>query len=527
MIATGVCLVLLSLLLLGVPFLVSGDDLWLGIDWIDGRKLYSIDDAYRYFVAKNATAFPTVFLWNYILPVALLFDLLAAALTDGSLLGMRLIHAGIGALTLVVIVRASLRAGCGPALALASALIVGLMPIFLVLSSSFYGEGLFALLLACAFLLLIENRRWSLAVLVGLLPLVRPDGAIYSLLFLLYFGQRRDYRACVLVALPALLYFFALVLLSDDWLASVGWRLELRKILDPFDSNLAQPLSIDRWLSPLWVGLGLAAPFFREYRKWWPILLGPWLHIGIQVLGIARGVQDFELRYYFALLPVFAVAWAFPVQKLLDAVADVSTRRLAVRAATVAGVAVVISSHLLQSDWVRDGLGRSPVPQDDPRIAGREFSERSPWFDPRPLRGFAGRVDRYLETHNEVQTLFIANPAPLYFLDYPSGRSVDTILIPHNPGIASYSGGYFFGFSLEQLSHRYYRFNPGEPSVAMLIVDDAGQNPLGHHAPGERGVAARANGSRTSASIQSGSMKAFEVNFSDTATATWSMPAQR
>ena len=156
----GVGLVLLSIAIFTIPFLASGSELWLGIDWIDGRKLYSIDDAYRYFVAKNAVAIPTVLIWNFILPVALLFDTMAATLTHGNLLGMRLFHAGVGVLTLLVIARASLRSGCGPVLALASVLIVGLMPIYLIVSSSFYGEGFFALLVATTFLLLIEESLW-------------------------------------------------------------------------------------------------------------------------------------------------------------------------------------------------------------------------------------------------------------------------------------------------------------------------------------------------------------------------------
>ena len=444
----GSGLLLLSLLLLAVPFVTSGQDLWLGIDWIDGRKLYSIDDAYRYFVAKHAFEYPSVFLWNYILPVALVFDATAAALTDGDLLGMRLIHAGIGALTLVVILRASLRAGCGPGLAVASVLIVGLMPLYLVLSSSFYGEGLFALLLALVFLLLIEERTFPLAVLVGLMPLVRPDGAVYSVLFLLYFLQKRDFRAGAVVILPAILYVSALLLLSNDWLATLTWRLELRRILDPFDANLDLALSLDRWLNPLWAGLALSAVFLRDYRKWWPVLLGPWLHLGFQVLGIARGVQDFELRYYFALLPVFAVAWALPVRKMLDA-CDGTRRRGAVVAATFAGVVVVLSAHLPQSDWIRGSLDDSPAGQvgnaSPVVLVSREFGERTLWFDPGALRGFARRVDDFVASHSDVHTLYIANPSPLYFLEYPAnGRPVETILIPHNPGIARYSGGYFF-----------------------------------------------------------------------------------
>ena len=161
---------LLALLLVSVPIITSGSDSWLQIDWIDGVKLFSIDDAYRYFIAKNAFQLPSVFLWNYVLPAGLLFDATVAELSSGSLMVMRLSHAAVGILTLAVIARASLRSGCGPVLALASILIVGLMPLYVILSSSFYGEGLFALLRAVAFRRLIEARSTPLAITVAFLP---------------------------------------------------------------------------------------------------------------------------------------------------------------------------------------------------------------------------------------------------------------------------------------------------------------------------------------------------------------------
>src|SRR6056297_2479696 len=187
-----VCLAATCLAVLAVPFATGGPGIWWAVDWIDGRKLFSIDDAYRYFAAKHAFRIESIFLWNYILPVALSFDALVAKLTNGNLLAMRLAHAGLGVATLITISRACIRAGCGAYLAAASVLIAGLMPLFLVLSSSFYAEGLAALLVSMAFLFLVTDRRTALAITVSLLPLVRPEGAVYSVLFVAWFAVRRD-----------------------------------------------------------------------------------------------------------------------------------------------------------------------------------------------------------------------------------------------------------------------------------------------------------------------------------------------
>ena len=516
-------LVLLSLLLIAVPFLTTSGDTWLGLDWIDGRKLYSIDDAYRFFVARNAFRLETVFLWNYVLPLALSFDATLAAITDGNLLIMRTVHAGVGILTLALIARASLMAGCGPVLALASVLIVGLMPLYVILSSSFYGEALFALLVALAFVLLIEQKLTPLAIVVGLSPLVRPEGAIYCVLFLGYFALRRDATRGALVALPGLMYLAAVVALSPDWQASMSWRLELREILTPLDTGNAQSISFDRLLNPLWAGLALASLLIRRYRQWWPILVGPFFVIAIQAAGIVRGVQDYELRYYFSLIPIFGVAWAFPIRSLLDASAARPLRRNLIAAGTGLGLLAVVTVHSFQSDWVRDlAAGRVA-----PRNVSSELGDRALRFDPEPLRAFAGRVDAYVTARNDVRTVFIADHAPVYFLDFVRGDSQrELVLIPHDPGVAMYSGGFFFGFSLQRLAHRYYRFDAVENGPAVLIVNDRNRNQFFFPQNDTRGGVAM-NARTVAANIQSGSLKAFSVLPDSRDDVVWSIPERR
>lgn len=519
-VALAVSLFLLSLLLIAVPFLTTGGDTWLGLDWIDGRKLYSIDDAYRFFVARNAFRLEAVFLWNYVLPLALSFDAAIAAITDGNLLIMRTVHAGVGMLTLVLVGRASLKAGCGPVLALASVLIVGLMPLYVILSSSFYGEALFAFMVALAFVLLIEEKLTPLAIVVGLSPLVRPEGAIYCVLFLGYFALRRDATRCTLVALPGLIYLAAVVGLSPDWQASMSWRLELREILAPLDTGNAQSISFDRLLNPLWAGLALASLFIRRYRQWWPILFGPVCVIAIQAIGIVRGVQDYELRYYFSLVPIFGVAWAFPIRSLLDSSAATPLRRNVIATATGLGFLAVVTVHSFQSDWVRD-LATGTV---TPRNVSSELGARALRFDPEPLRAFAGRVDAYVVAHDDVRTVFIADHAPLYFLDFVRDDAQrELVLIPHDPGVAMYSGGFFFGFSLQRLAHRYYRFEAVENGPAVLIVDDRGRNPFFFpQADAPNGVETTSRS--VAANIQSGSLKAFSVLPSSRDDVVWSVP---
>ncbi|RDH84369.1 MAG: hypothetical protein DIZ78_12580 [endosymbiont of Escarpia spicata] len=530
-----VCLVLLGLLLLAVPFLTSGPDVWLEIDWIDGRKLFSIDDSYRFFAAKNAFRVPTIFLWNYVMPLALLFDAIVAALSFDNLLVMRLGHAIVGILTLVVIARASLRSGCHPILAAASVLIVGLMPLYVIISSSFYAEGLFGLLLAVAFLLLIEERNTLLAIIVGLLPLVRPEGGIYCLLFLVYFGFRRDAKQGALVALPSLIYLVVFLLHSGDGISFLGWRLELRNILSPtLGQQSGSGISLDRLLNPLWCGLALGSLLIRRYRKWWPILLGPWVLIGIQALAITRGMQDFELRYLFSVIPVFGIAWAFPIHYLSQAESKLRFHRSLITFLTVAIFLTTLAGHMLQSEWLRqlyDQLGSSEHNLVKGQEIERDSGQGLKRFNPKPLRAFAGRVDAYVDAHKDVQTLFVANPTPLYFLDFlENGPHIETVLIPHNANIMANSDGYFFGFSLTTLSYRYFKFVPpnlAQPASAMLILNDSGYSPFTHLTFSEKtspDISLTHSKKGIAANIQSGSMQAFAVTYSSRDSVQWLFP---
>jgi len=528
----AVCLALLGLLLMAVPAATSGGTYWLGIDWVDGRKLFSIDDAYRYFAATSAFTIGSVFLWNYTLPLALGFDALLATLTDGALLPMRGAHAVIGLATLVVVARAGIRAGCGNYLALASVVILGTMPVYLILSSSFYAEGLAAFVVALAFYFLITEKPTALAVAAGLLPLIRPEGSIYAALLLVWFAMRRDAVSCAILVLPGLAYFGCLALFSDDGMSIFTWRLELRKILAPLDEGVHEAVSPGRLPNLLWVALAGSSLFIPRWRRWWPVLLGPWILYAIQLVAIGRGVQGFELRYLFTSFPVLAIAWAFPIRSLLDRHhSSIRSRRLTVGLATLTMV-FAVSSHAFQSDWIRAALPGKPPRADTPtrRPAG-DIGSRNPAFDTTPLRAFAARTDALIAGHDGIDTVFVSHWAPLYFTDFLDVRpDVEVVLIPHNATVAAYSGGYFFGFSLPKLAYRYYRFEPGTPadSAAVLIVNESGQDPFNFAPSDERAPAPdRRERAPVAASVQSGTFKTYAVKFTARETVSWDIDESR
>ena len=506
-------------------------DMWLALDWIDGRRLYSIDDAYRYFAGRNATHIPSLFLWNYVMPLALSFDAALAFLTDGNLLGMRLAHACAGVMTLAIIVRASIKAGCGYGLALGSALIVGLMPVFLIVSSSFYGEGLFALLLAGAILFHVERRRVATAVTLGLLPLVRPEGAVYVVAFLFFYLAQRDLKSAAITLVPGLAYLGTTFLFSDTWLASMTWRLELREILAPFNSGNNSSVSLGRLPNPAWLACAFLAPLIPAYRRFWPLIAGALFLILVQILTLSRGVQDYELRYLYSLLPVVGVVWAFPPRALLDRIGQQRRIRTLLGAGLSLLVGGVIVGHSLQSDWIRNfatGFPDRPLSTAGPTGRAPTSINRLLAFDPGPLQGFTQRVNAYLQGRPSIHTVFVAVPAPLYFLEPQRASSpVNVVLVPHNAGIARYSDGYYFGFDLQKLDYEYFRFAATEGGSALFLVDDTGIDPFAHESPDPSADVAATVGNRRRVAtpiLQSGSIKAFVVNFESTRSVEWQFP---
>src|SRR6185503_141768 len=137
----------------------------------------------------------------------------------------------------------------------------------------------------------------------------------------------------------------------------------------------------------------------------------------------------------------FGVAWALPIRTLLDANAGSPLRRHAIATVGALVVLAVVTQHSFQSDWVRQWVSGDAAP----RSVSREFGERALRFDPKPLRAFAGRVDAFLATRDNVRTVFVADHAALYFLDFVrTDPQRELVLIPHDPGVAVYSGGFFF-----------------------------------------------------------------------------------
>lgn len=71
-------------------FTLLGQHLY-DIDTIELIPVLGIDDAYRYFLAKQAWSDSSLYQWNYILPLALALDGLLVSLFDGNIYVIRVV----------------------------------------------------------------------------------------------------------------------------------------------------------------------------------------------------------------------------------------------------------------------------------------------------------------------------------------------------------------------------------------------------------------------------------------------------
>lgn len=340
-----------------LSWLVSGGQDWWILDIISGYNVFYGDDAYRYFLAKSAFSKPELYTYNFVLPVALFLDGALSFALSGDLFSMRVAHGAFVALALACLWRAGERLTLSHFSLYMAIAILMISPRFSFTSISFYGE-MWLGVAVCLMLLFLSERKWLLvAILVGLAPLIRPEGAFFVVTFSFFFLKRRAWRELCVIFFPGLIYALYLIFsLHPDIYSYMNWRVELRGILN----NLSGPASI-----PLYQGYSLflllpalAGVFCHSARVLWPISLASILWVLFLVVLTLNGSATYEERYLYSIMPVMAILWA-SFFSCLDGFFD--SRSLSCRVAVFFVTCVVCVSHLslvlpLRKSVEREGL---------------------------------------------------------------------------------------------------------------------------------------------------------------------------
>ncbi|HEX4937763.1 MAG TPA: hypothetical protein VFX11_03755, partial [Candidatus Kapabacteria bacterium] len=292
--------------------LVHGDGAWIYVDHVAETNVYWGDDAYRWFLARSAWIKPDIYWFNFSLPAWVFLDGVVATLSQGDLLSARYIKAMLSAFSVFLVYRTCLGLQLARWSALGAALLLAVMPLYFFVGMSFYGESwLLVLVAASAFCHVYGHKRLFLLA-TAVMPLVRPEGIFFVLVFSAIFLYQRKWRELAALLSFGFVFFISIFIFSDID-SFLGWRVEAAKIYQKQGMSYGwTPISagfFDIFPAPLFVFslIGMFMPKGRSLRGFYfgvALVVGHWIY----TVSGNRGL--IEPRYFVATMPVFMLAFA-------------------------------------------------------------------------------------------------------------------------------------------------------------------------------------------------------------------------
>lgn len=299
---------LFSVFYIFLAWIVCGGERWWIIDYVDNSNIFYGDDAYRFFLARSAWINPDLYSYNFALPGFLVLDGIVTSLAGGDLLWARCIHALLGAAALCVVWDITRQLGINRYIRLAVLLVMGLLPRYALMSLSFYGEVWLGFALCFLIWFFLRRQFLIVAILASLLPLIRAEGIFFLAPLFAYMLLKRRWKEAALMILPGFLYFLYLNIHFASLQDYGYWRFELRRILSKLVLNRG------KWDIATTYSLWLTVPallggLFTPIRRLWPVLLGAFLYLAFIEINYLAGLQTYEDRYTYILIPVIVILW--------------------------------------------------------------------------------------------------------------------------------------------------------------------------------------------------------------------------
>lgn len=402
---------------------VHGNGAWLYVDHVAETNIYWGDDAYRWFLARSAWINPDVYWFNFSLPAWVLLDGSVAALGQGDLLHARYIKAMLTAVSVFLVYRTCLTAGVARWSALGAAILLAIMPLYFLVGMSFYGESWLLVLVAVAMYCQVHGHRRLLLVSLAVMPLVRPEGIFWVLVFSSSAIFQGRWKELAVLILPGFLFFISIFIFSDIG-AFIRWRVEAMAIYQGHGMSYGwTPISagfFEIFPAPLLLA-AVIGMFLSKSRGLRGFYVGAALAAGYWLFTVTDNRALVEPRYFVATMPVLSVALAV----FLDGLPSVSwLGRLHARAwqavAVAMGVAVLLcyfysltvvrmavtaglqDQRVLQylADWQQGG-----------KFASLSVEEKAYYEE------YADVAMRMLQMNPDIKTLYVGNVQAFYFLD--------------------------------------------------------------------------------------------------------------
>lgn len=449
------------------------DNQWLVLDMLEAIKLFGVDDAYRFYIAKAAGVQPGIFSWNYALPVGVVLDNMAATLFGNNLFLMRCFHIVPAFMTLWFVYKTGEQLGVSKGINVFSPLVLACMPLYALVFLSFYGESWLTFFFSAAMCAFAFRRYLLCAAIASLMPLIRAEGFFLIVFLALFFLKERQWKCFITLGSPGGLYFLWLLFSLDSLSDYFTWRLTLRKAMNV---EFYEAYFVNNTLSSfnlMWIGPALLAFWFTGFRRMWPIWGGAMVWLIWLSVTLAQKYTYYEARYLLSILPVISVAFAYAMTAL-------SKTPVFIKARTglnfLMGVLIllVISEHFFQVDALRAKYaGGERWPVNGPRPIVNQFWRFSPEEMQAP-KETTRVLYSLLARYPLVDALVINKSDIFYYLDprrIPPGVTV-SFSNDRDYMALIYFKGYFFTMHPGGKQYSIYRFRTwaGEQKRAALYV---------------------------------------------------------
>lgn len=294
-----------------LSFLSRGGDEWWLIDFAAKGNVLWGDDAYRYFVVRSAWLSADVYWFNFVLPAQVLLDGIVSSVANGNLFFARIIKALILTGSVWLTYGTCLNLGVRKSVALASSLVLGLLPLYFFVGLSFFGESwfLFFFALSMYFHSLQKNKCSQLA--ASVLPLIRVEGLIVVLGISLLGAVKRDkYQTFIPVALGGL-YFLSIITIGPGLNSFTSWRAPMSEVYSATGRWYGGDLSLFWDANPwVWYCLSVLGAAIFLLKKMPAYVIGSALIAVAFIIMAYLKVINFEPRYLTQAMPILPVGLA-------------------------------------------------------------------------------------------------------------------------------------------------------------------------------------------------------------------------
>lgn len=450
--------------------IVGNDQLKSAFDVIQGVHVFDVDDTYRLFLARAPFVAPGLWAWNFYLPVNIVVDGFLSWLTNHDVLLMRSAHLLAVQAGLFLTYRAGRHLNIAAGWMLLACLLLLAMPLYILLSMSFYGESLLAAAMGVVIHAIATRKEKRLVFFLSLFPLIRPEGFLFLAMMSVQRFLERRWLSLFFIMLPGFVFFCGIMWLFDfSYTGFKLWRMALTThypLVPQGESVLGYPLMPYYAINPLFWMIALTGAFLPGLRRYRPLFLGlALLMLNWGMDGLALKARA-EPRYFFAAFPLLALSAAAMAQAASDYLQRKTLKNKALNAWQAAAMIVPVFAFILVENTAQIDPVRAQLFKDRRWPLAGEPGAKT-YFGVLPPEAIAWRkstaafLQAYTRYDSSIKKIIIhAYPV---FADIDPGQLPEAVEVQYSPMMPkvtfAHYGGYFFAMFPRVPQFTFYRFS--------------------------------------------------------------------